>query len=605
MPIEHINKTDTLNEGRVKLNNAITAFNEPVTFDKRTRLGDIATITLSSTSDLPNIDTTDRQLIFPATFFIVDGKRRYTIDNGAVVEFTHALGNFIYFDTETESLVCVAQTGYTGQVEESYILLASIFFSADGRLLGANMSCPYLVDGNSYINYFIEELDRDKIPLITSMPLITVGIEAPLPNYNSSSGVLYFESMNIFLRNNRIYINNPVELDFGQFDSGGIVVYFDTLTNDFYFRSQTAMSNITNSSIVIAVLYRYTQGGARHENIIINTEYTIDGKSRYGDLIDKPYAFNVDVLVKDFPDMDLPGVGDPDSPFDYDNDDHELVYGLFDNLIQSNPNYITKTKLEETDIGTPINEYFFNPERSPEVGTTGFMKPYPKFIIGASVHGGEGLGVAVLYYLMEQICNGENEVFEYLRNNVRLAICPLRSPDDYDRKSYVNHNGVNINRNFDYEWESRQDDTKGPYPFSEVEARAQRDWMFNHQDALHHIDIHVRGGRQRVDDDAMIDIRYEGSHDIQPAENMVMKLSRRWQKRHSELPKHPLGYVRSGSSAGTIVGYSRKIVGIPTYTWEGFSRSTTMNEVENRDIVNMNVEFLGQTLVNLIKYHQK
>src|SRR5690625_4273701 len=30
MPIEHINKTDTLNEGRVKLNNAITAFNETV-----------------------------------------------------------------------------------------------------------------------------------------------------------------------------------------------------------------------------------------------------------------------------------------------------------------------------------------------------------------------------------------------------------------------------------------------------------------------------------------------------------------------------------------------------------------------------------------------
>src|SRR5690625_1001714 len=30
MPIEHINKTDTLNEGREKLNNAITAFNETV-----------------------------------------------------------------------------------------------------------------------------------------------------------------------------------------------------------------------------------------------------------------------------------------------------------------------------------------------------------------------------------------------------------------------------------------------------------------------------------------------------------------------------------------------------------------------------------------------
>ena len=503
-------------------------------------------------------------------------------------------------------------------MKESYVLIAWMYNTLyPHEVQGAWMSCPFTINGVDANSYFANKIPQARIPKasipeITRLPLITVGQNAPLPNYDTKSRTLTFESMRIFHRDKRYVINEPVVIDFFQSTSAGILVYFDTATEEFFLREQTAIEDVPETAILVAVRYAYGGGGMNKQNILINTEYTVDGKPKYIPYKDMPslsknIEFNVDTLVADFPDMYLPGVGDPESPFNYYDDNHELVYGLFDDLMDQAPGYITKTELGKTDIGTPVYEYFFDPQRAPERGAKGFYKPYPKILIGASIHGGENLGVVTLYYLMERIVNGwkDDEALEYLRHNVRFAICPLRSPDDFDRKSYANHNGVNINRNFSWGWEERNDPTKGPYPFSEVEARIQRDWLHSHDDAIHHIDVHVRGGRQTVADDAMIDIRYEGEHDVQPAENLVMKLSRRWQKRYPQLPNHPLGYIRGGSAGATIVGYSRHVVGLPSYTWEGFSRSETMNEVENSDIVSMNVEFLGQTVVNLIKYYQK
>lgn len=584
--------------------------NKSVTFEKRTRLGEVGIITLSlSTEKYPNIDTENLKLTFPSTFFIVTGKHRYRIDDGIEIDLqSNYVGRFIYFDTDTQEFIVLNQTHVEVDVKESYVLIAWMYRSQND-ILGAWMSCPFTIDGVDASIYFINKIPQAKIPDITSLPLITVGQYVPLPNFDTKNNTMTFESMRIFYRDKVYYINEPVVLDFSTFTSAGRLVYFDTATGEFFIRNQTNIGYIPETAILIAVLYYYD---GDKKNILINTEYTIDGKPKYMPYsnmssLSKNIEFNVDTLVADFPDMYLPGVGDLESPFNYDDDNHELVYGLFDDLMDQAPGYITKTELGKTDIGTPVYEYFFDPQRAPEIGATGFYKPYPKILIGAAVHGGENLGVIALYYLMERIVNGwkDDKALEYLRHNVRLAICPLRSPDDFDRKSYVNHNGVNINRNFSWGWEERNDPTKGPYPFSEVEARIQRDWLHSHDDAIHHIDVHVRGGRQTVTDDSMIDIRYEGDHDVQPAENLVMKLSRRWQKRYSQLPNHPLGYIWARSAGGTIGGYSRHVVGLSSYTWEGFSKSETMNEVENSDIVSMNVEFLGQTVVNLIKYYQK
>src|SRR5690625_3584848 len=250
MPIEHINKTDTLNEGREKLNNAITAFNETVvegdssveaaqarvdekgvphptlkariddgmnsvnqqlaqtdakkadrnelqtglaakvgkgenesvswcmidqnakeqflgevppavvgpesvnkinivdgaaTFVKRSRLGELATITILSTGQIPNLDTVNNRLVFPSQFFINNGNRRYSIDS-TVVNLPHNFGNFVYFDTATETIIALPQTGFEQGVEESYLLIAVINYKTDRELFSIEISCECTIN---------------------------------------------------------------------------------------------------------------------------------------------------------------------------------------------------------------------------------------------------------------------------------------------------------------------------------------------------------------------------------------------------------------------------------------------------------------------------
>src|SRR5699024_10619448 len=112
----------------------------------------------------------------------------------------------------------------------------------------------------------------------------------------------------------------------------------------------------------------------------------------------------------------------------------------------------SKKELGVVGDDVPVYEYSFFP---PRPGRIDDIKPFPKIVMGASVHGGEGLAVASLYYLFERICNDweSDKTLEYLRHNINFVICPLRSPIDYTDKTYVNRNGVNINRNFDWGWD--------------------------------------------------------------------------------------------------------------------------------------------------------
>ena len=314
--------------------------------------------------------------------------------------------------------------------------------------------------------------------------------------------------------------------------------------------------------------------------------------------------FSVQKIGDTFPHGDLPGIGEPGSLFDYTNDNHELVYSIFDNLMAENPEYITRTELGKTDDGIPVYEYFFDPPRPGD----DYVEPYPKILIGASIHGNENLSTTALTLLFKRICEEwqDDPVLEYLRFCVRFAVCPIRSPRDYNNKTYVNVNGVNINRNFSNGWDASSDPTKGPEPFSEVETRIQRDWLYSHTDALHHVDCHVRGGRQMVADDRMMWLGMGRPNNSFHCANTIEQMSRRWKRKYPQLPDIPhYGYVtRTTGGNGTINGFCNTVVGIDSTLWEGFSMSTTMNQVENADVVNMNVDFLGQHLVNIIKFYQ-
>lgn len=73
---------------------------------------------------------------------------------------------------------------------------------------------------------------------------------------------------------------------------------------------------------------------------------------------------------------------------------------------------------------------------------------------------------------------------------------PLVMPFGYFNNSYVNANGVNINRNFDYKWtefdDSQSSQKKGTSAFSELETKIVRDKVLQYKPVLF-IDCHTWG----------------------------------------------------------------------------------------------------------------
>jgi carboxypeptidase T len=114
------------------------------------------------------------------------------------------------------------------------------------------------------------------------------------------------------------------------------------------------------------------------------------------------------------------------------------------------------------------------------------------------------------YYLCEQ---KNNPAIDALLSSMVIYIIPMINPDgteyDLSRNSYacwrknrhINKNksiGVDLNRNYDYQWTSAQstqqsDTYAGEYPFSEPETRAVQSFLNNHTNIRIFISYHSYG----------------------------------------------------------------------------------------------------------------
>src|SRR5699024_3933472 len=550
------------------------------TYEKRTRLGEKVTVTFGTDfNKKPNIDTVQGNITFYTDFFVVYANNRQTID-ATTIDFSNinSAGIFFFFGRDAGDIIAVSQTKLSTGVSENYMFFGALYLNHEkDKVFGAEFSFDYTIDNIPSTQYYLMNTEGfEALNNTISLAPIYSGGTGLLPIYDNDSRKLKFNSAAFIVHGRKRYTipaNTTIDLDVK--NAAGVCLFYDYI-NDEFITKDTRYNDAHYSNILIAI--SYYQDNYKRSRLLINSDYkeTIQDE----DSSDKGSncSFSINRLEGDFPNSKLPGVGDSESPFDYDNDTHDVVYGLYDELMNANPDYITRKEWGRTDTDIPIYEYTFNPPRPSDLNV---LKPYPKIIMGASIHGGEGLSVISLYYLMKRICEGweSDKTLEKLRHNFIFSICPIRSPQDYDDKTYVNSNGVNINRNFPYRWEERNDSTKGSEPFSEIESQVQRDIIEANDDAIHHIDIHVRGGRQQVDDDKMLDLRMGLPNEVQAAEETIEQLSRRWREQYPQLPDSFLGKCTYSNTTGaTIGGYVRNIVGIPSVTWEGFSKSETMNE---------------------------
>ncbi|MFH1748799.1 MAG: M14 family zinc carboxypeptidase [Planctomycetota bacterium] len=117
----------------------------------------------------------------------------------------------------------------------------------------------------------------------------------------------------------------------------------------------------------------------------------------------------------------------------------------------------------------------------------------PAVLYHGAEHGNEAAGSSVVAYvanyLLSHYSPGSIPSTTDLVDNVEWYLLPIMNPDGYVDYSRWNANGVDLNRNWDGPG-SGESPWGGPYPFSEPETTAIRDFLIAHPTVRVHVDLH-------------------------------------------------------------------------------------------------------------------
>ncbi len=111
--------------------------------------------------------------------------------------------------------------------------------------------------------------------------------------------------------------------------------------------------------------------------------------------------------------------------------------------------------------------------------STGFEKPELLFI--GTHHGNEGVSTETAYWLAWWLAKNYslNNWIKYLIDHREIYIIPLLNPAGHEVQTRYNNNGIDLNRNYDYDWS--ETGSGGVNPFSEPETQCIREFVEDHQ----------------------------------------------------------------------------------------------------------------------------
>lgn len=243
-------------------------------------------------------------------------------------------------------------------------------------------------------------------------------------------------------------------------------------------------------------------------------------------------------------------------PFSLIDSSHTDIYDILDDLVINHPEYVTSTILGEDATGREIREYAFIPETPNNNTNLPFHRI--KFCLVAGIHGYEQLSSWALAHFLKDLCenNEEKNFLRFLRWNVDLRVVPVANPWGYDNNARKNSNGVDLNRNFDANWQAHpnpEDDYySGPSAASEVETQILQQWLDDNRDAVYVIDHHNIASGYPL---AYVTEAFSAN----VAMNVFRSLTRKWRKDHSEAPATGMfGRVSYFTARGTLAAYAGK-----------------------------------------------
>lgn len=182
------------------------------------------------------------------------------------------------------------------------------------------------------------------------------------------------------------------------------------------------------------------------------------------------------------------------------------VYAAYDTLLGSQ---FTKEQIGTASDGQSLYVYTFTPLRAST--NSAYIKKNAQLFIICGQHGWEKASVMGTYTLMKDMFENHttDPILSYIHSQIELRIVPVANPYGFDNMTYVNANGVNLNRNWPVNnWNGGAgtgDQYGGEAPLDQPETAAINTyWMNNMQSTCFLVlDFHTQS-RYNVDTNANI-----------------------------------------------------------------------------------------------------
>ncbi|MFW6041199.1 MAG: M14 family zinc carboxypeptidase, partial [Thermoplasmatota archaeon] len=199
-------------------------------------------------------------------------------------------------------------------------------------------------------------------------------------------------------------------------------------------------------------------------------------------------------------------------PFSSEYPSVSQLYDWFDNLTADNPDICEKIKYGESWEGRDLYAMKVSDNVSQD-------EDEPEILIDGGMHAREWSGPQVASYYLYRMVNeyDTNDTIRWLVNNREIFVVPMINPDGYyydgngdtseqnswrknrnDSVGTSNDVGVDLNRNWDIDWENGDDDPSsdtyhGESPFSEYETKKYSEWILS-RDIQSYQNLHSYAG---------------------------------------------------------------------------------------------------------------
>lgn len=371
-------------------------------------------------------------------------------------------------------------------------------------------------------------------------------------------------------------------------------IFYDIKNNNFILSSGGALQTSVNEDCVMVMNVIIDSNGEM--TVIANLNYVIEGTKTSANIYFAP-----EDLVGQYECLQS------GSDFNIDPAVTSVAsfQGAWNNLVAPHSDYVTSEIMGKDATGVyDVYRYKFKPTR-PYLYLANKQLPTILLIVG--IHGEEKAAMFSAYYFFKDLLEewDQNPLIEYLRFNVNIELIPCANPYGFQNNTRSNGNAVDINRNWEYNFEPIS--TGGAAPFSEIETQYIKRVIDENPSAIYYVDFHdtmLSSGTNYPDTIVHVISTKSVDQDITMSTYYhISKMTRMFYAKYDQ--GNGLEYFgRSGSNAYAISPSYALQKSIPASLLEGFSKFPSEPAYYSANTIKANAESLGNWLLSIIKLYK-